>query len=101
MASDRTSASCPLSRAFSGTGVAPRRRTTQEAQMPLFFIIAIGAGAFALGATTVDVTSDMRQQRSSAQAVPANFQPSAYPTQSECVNAAAARVLPATACQMS
>ena len=33
--------------------------------MPLFFIIAIGAGAFALGATTVDATSDMRAQRES------------------------------------
>ena len=28
--------------------------------MPLFFIIAIGAGAFTLGATTVDVTSDTK-----------------------------------------
>lgn len=26
--------------------------------MPLFFLIAIGAGAFTLGATTVDVVSD-------------------------------------------
>ena len=70
--------------------------------MPLFFIIAIGAGAFTLGATTVDVTSDMRQQRSSAQAVQATgFQPSAYPTQAECVNAAAARGLAASVCQRS
>ena len=28
--------------------------------MPLFFIIAIGLGAATVGATTVDVTSDMR-----------------------------------------
>lgn len=69
--------------------------------MPLFFIIAIGAGAFALGATTVDATSDMRQQRSSAQALQGTFQPSAYPTQEECVNAAAARGLSAAACQRS
>lgn len=67
--------------------------------MPLFFIIAIGAGAFTLGATTVDVTSDMRQQHSSAQALQTTFQPSAYPTQAECVNAAAARGLAASACQ--
>ena len=67
--------------------------------MPLFFIIAIGAGAFALGATTVDATSDMRQQRSSAQALQGTFQP--YPTQEECVNAAAARGLSAAACQRS
>ena len=31
--------------------------------MPLFFLIAIGAGAFTLGATAVDVTSDARQAR--------------------------------------
>jgi hypothetical protein len=31
---------------------------TKEEQMPLFFLIAIGAGAMTLGATTVDVTSD-------------------------------------------
>jgi hypothetical protein len=28
--------------------------------MPLFFLIAIGCGAFTVGATTVDVTSDAR-----------------------------------------
>ena len=70
--------------------------------MPLFFIIAIGAGAFALGATTVDVTSDMRQHdRPTAQAAQVSFQPSAYPTQAECVNAAAARGLAASVCQRS
>ena len=69
--------------------------------MPLFFIIAIGAGAFTLGAVTVDATSDMRQQRSSAQALQTTFQPSAYPTQADCVNAAVARGLSAAACQRS
>ncbi len=70
--------------------------------MPLFFIIAIGAGAFTMGAVTVDATSDMRQQNSSAQAFQATgFQPSAYPTQAECMNAAAARGLSAAVCQRS
>jgi len=72
--------------------------------MPLFFIIAIGAGAFTLGAVTTDVTSDMRHQGegSSPKMVQATgFQPSAYPTQAECVNAAAARGLAASVCQRS
>ena len=30
--------------------------------MPLFFLIAIGCGAFTVGATTVDVTTDARMQ---------------------------------------
>jgi hypothetical protein len=69
--------------------------------MPLFFIIAIGAGAFTMGAVTVDATSDMRQQHTAqAQTVQATgFQPAAYPTQAECVNAAAARGLAASVCQ--
>ena len=71
--------------------------------MPLFFIIAIGAGAFTLGAVTTDVTSDMRQQEGSSPKVvqATGFQPSAYPTQAECVNAAAARGLAASVCQRS
>ena len=71
--------------------------------MPLFFIIAIGAGAFTLGATTVDVTSDIRQHdKASAQAAQAaTFNPSMYPTQAECVNTAAARGIAAAACQKS
>jgi hypothetical protein len=36
--------------------------STKEAQMPLFFLIAIGCGAFTVGATTVDVTTDARMQ---------------------------------------
>jgi hypothetical protein len=70
--------------------------------MPLFFIIAIGAGAFTMGAVTVDATSDMRQhQQEKSQAVQANFSPSAYPTQADCVNAAVARGLAASVCQKS
>jgi len=70
--------------------------------MPLFFIIAIGAGAFTLGATTVDVTSDIRQERAShsAQVVqPTTPQASTYATMADCVNAAARQGLPASACQ--
>ena len=69
--------------------------------MPLFFMIAIGAGAFTMGAVTVDATSDMRQQHSAQAVQAANFNPSAYPTQAECVNAAAARGLAASVCQRS
>jgi hypothetical protein len=73
--------------------------TTQEAKMPLFFIIAIGAGAFTLGATTVDVTSDMRQHDRTAQVQTTTFQASAYATQEECLNAAARQGVSASACQ--
>jgi hypothetical protein len=67
--------------------------------MPLFFIIAIGAGAFTLGATAVDVTSDMRQQQPAAQVQSTSFQASAYATYDDCVRAAAQQYLPASACQ--
>ena len=68
--------------------------------MPLFFLIAIGAGALTLGATTADVTSDMRQERSRAQAVQTTtFQANAYATQTECLNAAAQQGVSAAACQ--
>jgi|KBSMisStandDraft_5_1062788.scaffolds.fasta_scaffold992411_1 hypothetical protein len=69
--------------------------------MPLFFIIAIGAGAFTLGATTVDVTSDMRHQERAAQVQATHFQASAYATQEDCIQAAAQRGLQASVCQRS
>jgi hypothetical protein len=65
--------------------------------MPLFFIIAIGAGAFTLGATTVDVTSDVRQQRT-AQAQTNNYQAAGFATYEDCLRAAAQQSLPASAC---
>ena len=74
--------------------------------MPLFFLIAIGAGAFAVGAVTADVATDghlgpppghTAQSAQVAQA-PA-FQASAYPTTADCLNAAAGRGIPASACQ--
>jgi len=57
--------------------------------MPLFFLIAIGCGAFTVGATAVDVTSDARMQnrdrtaqvQTQTQAQP-QVQASAYTTDS-------------------
>ncbi|HZP98056.1 MAG TPA: hypothetical protein VFB13_00835 [Reyranella sp.] len=69
--------------------------------MPLFFIIAIGAGAFTVGATTVDVTSDMRQHDRTAQVQSQNFQANAYATHEDCVKAAVRQGLSARACAQS
>ncbi len=70
--------------------------------MPLFFIIAIGAGAFTLGATAVDVTSDAhQQQRQGAQVQATDFQASAYATHADCLQGAYQRNLPASACPES
>ena len=76
--------------------------------MPLFFIIAIGAGAMTVGAVTADIASDGRfhganDSSHTAQAAPAQggFQASAYPTLQDCLNAAAGRGVPASACQQS
>ena len=46
--------------------------------MPLFFLIAIGCGAFTVGATTVDVTSDARQQQKARMEQTTTVQPQAY-----------------------
>jgi hypothetical protein len=69
--------------------------------MPLFFIIAIGAGAFTLGATAVDVTSDTRDQQRYAQVQPTGHQatPYIYATMDDCVRAMAQQNLPASNCQ--
>ena len=64
--------------------------------MPLFFIIAIGAGAFTLGATTVDVTSDVNAQKRDRFA---QTQQVTYQTMAECQQAMAQRGLPASNCQ--
>lgn len=48
--------------------------------MPLFFIIAIGAGAFTVGATAVDVTSDARQHEKARMEQTTTVQPQAYTT---------------------
>jgi hypothetical protein len=64
--------------------------------MPLFFIIAIAAGGIAVGATTADVTSDMRASRTQAQVV--SFDPSPYATAADCQAAASRAGAPASAC---
>jgi hypothetical protein len=63
--------------------------------MPLFFIIPIAAGAFTLGATAVDVTSDVSAQRRDA----AQAQQVHYQTMEQCQQAAARQGLPAWSCQ--
>jgi hypothetical protein len=69
--------------------------------MPLFFIIAIGAGAFTLGATAVDVTSDVSAQRRDRALQTEQVQPQQihYATMEECQQAAAQRGLSANVCQ--
>jgi hypothetical protein len=48
--------------------------------MPLFFLIAIGAGAFTVGAATVDLTADARQHEKARMEQTTNVQPQAYTT---------------------
>jgi hypothetical protein len=70
--------------------------------MPLFFIIAIGAGAFTLGATAVDVTSDVSAQRRDRALQAQQVQPQqvqTYQSMADCQQAAAQQNLPATVCQ--
>ena len=68
--------------------------------MPLFFLIAIGAGAFTLGATTVDVTTDSRDQQRYAQVhQTTSQQATVYATMDDCVRAMAQQNLPASNCQ--
>ena len=80
--------------------------------MPLFFLIAIGAGAISLGAATADVAEDghLGQTKQFAYSQPVEPQPqqalmgpafdaSVYPTMTDCLNAAAGRGVPAAACQ--
>jgi|GEM_PF-6306395 len=79
--------------------------------MPLFFLIAIGAGAISLGASTVDVVEDGQigqtnhyaysapAQPQSQTALAPSFDASAYASTTDCLNAAALRGAPASACQ--
>ena len=68
--------------------------------MPLFFIIAIGAGAFTMGATAVDVTSDTSAQNRERAVQAQQVQSQAYPTMADCVRAAAQQNLPSSVCQL-
>lgn len=66
--------------------------------MPLFFLIAIGAGALTLGATAIDPAADVRHQ-GTAQVQSTSYQANAYATYEDCLRAAAQQNLPASACQ--
>ena len=71
--------------------------------MPLFFIIAIAAGALTLGATTADVTGEAThnaQLRAQARGQ-TTFQANAYGSYEDCVRAAAQQNLPASVCLRS
>lgn len=68
--------------------------------MPLFFIIAIGAGAFTMGATAVDVTSDTSAQNRARALQTEQVQPQqTYQSMADCQAAAAAKGLSANVCQ--
>jgi hypothetical protein len=72
--------------------------------MPLFFIIAIAAGALTLGATGADVTGEAThnaQLRAAAKGQTTNFQANAYASYEDCVRAAAQQNLPASVCLRS
>ena len=69
--------------------------------MPLLFLIAIGCGAFTVGAATVDVTTDLHAQQKAQVMQTTNFQASAYTTKEDCLRAAAQQGVPASACQRS
>jgi hypothetical protein len=78
--------------------------------MPLFFLIAIGAGAISLGAATVDVAEDghLGQSKQFAYSAPAQpqsqamlapaFDASVYASTTDCLNAAALQGAPPAAC---
>ena len=66
--------------------------------MPLFFIIAIGAGAAALGASTAAVV-DHHEESERVAPVRSDFQASAYGTYDECVRAAVAQHIATSVCQ--
>ena len=65
--------------------------------MPLFFLIAIGAGALTLGATAVDPAADVRHQNT-AQVQATSYQ-TTYASYDDCVRAMAQHYLPASNCQ--
>ena len=66
--------------------------------MPLFFLIAIGAGALTLGATAIDPAADVRH---TAQVQTTSYQatPYIYASMDDCVRAMAQQNLPASNCQ--
>ena len=70
--------------------------------MPLFFLIAIGAGALTLGATAIDPAADARHQnqaQAQAQVYTSSSQTTVYASYDDCVRAMAQQYLPASNCQ--
>ena len=68
--------------------------------MPLFFIIAIAAGALTAGATAVDVSGVAEQNaQARAAAQSTTFQASAYASYQDCLRAAAQQHVAQSACQ--
>jgi hypothetical protein len=67
--------------------------------MPLFFLIAIGAGAMTVGATTADVVGDNKEARAAAHAQSVQPQQQTFATMEECQQAMAQRGLAASNCQ--
>ena len=73
-----------------GTGVS----TIMEDHMPLFFLIAIGAGVLTVGAVATDGRMMMRKQ--TAQAL--TFDASSYESKSDCLTAASVDGAPLSVC---
>ena len=69
--------------------------------MPLFFLIAIGAGALTLGATAIDPAADVRHQNTAQvqQVQTTGYQATSYATYEDCVRAMQQQYLPASNCQ--
>ena len=66
--------------------------------MPLFFLIAIGAGALTLGSTAIDPAADVRHQNT-AHVQTTGYQATSYATYEDCVRAMTQQYLPASNCQ--
>ena len=70
--------------------------------MPLFFLIAIGAGVITVGAVTADVATDggfhQWGDRTAAAVEGPTFNASAYSTRADCLNAAAQKGVSSSAC---
>lgn len=67
--------------------------------MLLFFLIAIGAGAFTVGATAVDVTSDTSAQNRERAVQMEQVQPQqTYATRADCQRAMAQQHLSSSSC---
>ena len=69
--------------------------------MPLFFLIAIGAGALTLGATAIDPAADVRHQNTAQvqQVQTTGYQATTYGTYEDCVRAMQQQYLPVSNCQ--